>query len=210
MFYYLNGALTLLTASAAVVECGGVGYYLSISGSTYDALVRKGAFDASGNTTGVKVKVYTYLSVTQDGVSLYGFAAESECSVFKLLITVSGVGPKAALAILTAHSCESLAAAIAANDAKAISRAQGVGLKTAQKVILELKDKLAKGFDLAGGDAAGSGSTAGYTPSSAAEEAIEALTVLGYSSGEATKAVRAAGGKTVEDIIRNALALLIK
>ena len=135
----------------------------------------------------------------------------NECNLFKLLITVSGVGPKAAMAILSALSVESFISACAANDAKAISRANGVGLKTAQKIILELKDKVAKGFDMSG-DVLDSISPAGnaYVPSSVTGEAIDALCVLGYTTAEATKAVKACNGNTVEDIIRQALALLMK
>ena len=133
MYYYLNGTLAHLTPSTAVIDCGGVGYLLTISGSTYDSVIKNGGMTASGDTSGIRVKLYTYQAVREDAIELYGFFTESECSLFKLLITVSGVGPKAATAILSALSVESFVAACAANDAKAISRANGVGLKTAQK-----------------------------------------------------------------------------
>jgi len=211
MYYYLNGMLAELSVNMAVIDCAGVGYLLTISGTTYDALVKKGGMTASGEASGAKVKLYTYQAVREDSIELFGFYSMNECNLFKLLITVSGVGPKAAMAILSALSVESFVSACAANDAKAISRANGVGLKTAQKIILELKDKVAKGFDMSG-DVLDSVSPAGnaYVPSSVSGEAIDALCVLGYTTAEATKAVKACSGTTVEDIIRQALALLMK
>lgn len=211
MYYYLNGTLAELSANMAVIDCGGVGYLLTISGTTYDALIKKGGLTASGDASGVKAKLYTYQAVREDAIELFGFYSMNECNLFKLLITVSGVGPKAAMAILSALSVESFVAACAANDAKAISRANGVGLKTAQKIILELKDKVAKGFDMSG-DILDSLSPSGtsYVPSSVSSDAIDALCVLGYTNAEATKAVKACSGSTVEDIIRQALALLMK
>ena len=211
MYYYINGTLAELSASMAVIDCGGVGYLLTISGTTYDALIKKGGMTASGEASGVKTKLYTYQAVREDAIELFGFYSMNECNLFKLLITVSGVGPKAAMAILSALSVESFVSACAQNDAKAISRANGVGLKTAQKIILELKDKVAKGFDMSG-DILDSISPAGgaYVPSSITSEAIDALCVLGYTNSEATKAVKACNGGTVEDLIRQALALLMK
>ena len=211
MYYFLNGTLAELSVNMAVIDCGGVGYLLTISGTTYDTLVKKGGMTASGEASGTKVKLYTYQAVREDAIELFGFYSMNECNLFKLLITVSGVGPKAAMAILSALSVESFVSACAANDAKAISRANGVGLKTAQKIILELKDKVAKGFDMSG-DVLDSVSPAGnaYVPSSVTGEAIDALCVLGYTTAEATKAVKACSGATVEDIIRQALAILMK
>ena len=211
MYYYLNGTLVELSVNMAVIDCAGVGYLLTISGTTYDTLVKKGGLTASGEASGVKTKLYTSQAVREDAIELFGFYSMNECNLFKLLITVSGVGPKAAMAILSALSVESFISACAANDAKAISRANGVGLKTAQKIILELKDKVAKGFDMSG-DVLDSISPAGnaYVPSSVTGEAIDALCVLGYTTAEATKAVKACNGNTVEDIIRQALALLMK
>lgn len=211
MYYYLNGTLTELSPTMAVIDCAGVGYLLSVSTTTYDALVKKGGLTADGEASGVKTKLYTYQAVREDSIELFGFHSLNECNLFKLLITVSGVGPKAAMAILSAHSVESFVAACAANDAKAISRANGVGLKTAQKIILELKDKVAKGFDMSGDvlDSLSPSATT-YVPSSVSSEAIDALCVLGYTTSEATKAVKACSGTTVEEIIRQALALLMK
>ena len=104
MYYYLNGTLAELSASMAVIDCGGVGYLLTISGTTYDALVKKGGMTASGEASGVKTKLYTYQAVREDAIELFGFYSINECNLFKLLITVSGVGPKAAMAILSALS----------------------------------------------------------------------------------------------------------
>ena len=212
MYYYLNGTLAELSVNMAVIDCGGVGYLLNISGTTYDMLVKKGGMTASGEASGVKTKLYTYQAVREDAIELYGFYSQNECNLFKLLITVSGVGPKAAMAILSALTVESFVSACAANDAKAISRANGVGLKTAQKIILELKDKVAKGFEMSGDilDTVSTSGTTAYVPSSVSGEAIDALCVLGYTTAEATKAVKACNGTTVEDIIRQALALLMK
>ncbi len=210
MYGYFNGTLAELLPNSAVIECGGVGYLLTISGTTYDALVKNGGVSASGDTCGLKTKLYAYQAVREDAIELYGFFSESERNLFKLLITVSGGGPKAAMAILSCLSVESFVAACAQNDAKAISRANGVGLKTAQKIILELKDKVAKGFGISEEFAGGGSDSVSYVSSSAAQEAIDALCVLGYTSSEATKAVKACGGTAVEDIIRQALALLMK
>ena len=210
MYYYLCGTLAELSVNMAVIDCGGVGYLLTISATTYDELVKRGGMTASGDASGVKTKLYTYQAVREDAIELYGFYSQNECSLFKLLITVSGVGPKATMAILSALSVESFVSACAMNDAKAISRAQGVGLKTAQKIILELKDKVAKGFDISDSTIAGESSGTVYVPSSVSSEAIDALCVLGYSTSEATKAVKACSGSTVEDIIRQALTLLMK
>ncbi len=210
MYYYLCGTLAELSVNMAVIDCGGVGYLLTISGTTYDELASRGGMTASGDASGAKTKLYTYQAVREDAIELYGFYSQNECSLFKLLITVSGVGPKAAMAILSALSVESFVAACAANDAKAISRAQGVGLKTAQKIIIELKDKVAKGFDISGGDFMQESVGSAYVPSSVSGEAIDALCVLGYTTAEATKAVKACSGSTVEDIIRQALTLLMK
>lgn len=142
MYYYVKGELALLESDRAVIDCGGVGYLLSITKNTYDELVSGGALTASGDAAEKTVKLFTYYHVREDAAELYGFFTENECSLFKLLIGVSGVGPKAALSVLSALSPSSFIAAVLSDDAKAVSKAQGVGLKSAQKIILELKDKL--------------------------------------------------------------------
>lgn len=209
MYYYLFGKLAHLQNDMAVIDCGGVGYLLSISGTTYDLIVKSGAYTPSGDISDIKIKLYTYQAVREDSIELFGFFTLDECSLFKLLISVSGIGPKAGLAILSALSPAGLVGAIAQGDAKAISRAQGVGLKTAQKVIIELKDKVAKGFDTSLEDIPDIG-TSSSVSTSVSQEAIDALCVLGYTNAEATKAVKNSSGATVEDIIRNALLFLLK
>lgn len=209
MFYYLNGKLALLRPELAVIDCGGAGYMLSISAATYAKLAGKHEIFADGTCDGKPEKLYTYFSVKEDSQELYGFYSEEERSVFKLLITVSGIGPKGALSVLSTLGVNEIAAACASGDAKAIARANGIGLKTAQKVIIELKDKIAKtvaveniSADIETGEI--------FDSQSAQSDAISALTVLGYSKGEAAKAVKAAGGGSVEDIIRKSLSLLMK
>jgi len=208
MYYYFNGILTQLNQESAVVECAGVGYLLSISGKTYSKLASLGILSATGEQTRVPVKLYSYYHVREDISELYGFFEEEECTVFKLLITVSGIGPRAAIAILSTLSVRELVLAVAAEDAKAISRAQGVGLKTAQKIIIELKDKILKRFS---GLDTGIAEESDGLPTSAdnANEALNALMVLGYTRNEALSAVKKAEGSSVEDIIRAALKLLM-
>ena len=172
MFYYIKGRLVKLATDFAAVDCGGVGYKLWVSGSTYNDLAPN--FDK-------EVLLYTYLNVREDLMELYGFSTEEEPGLFKLLIGVSGVGPKAAGAILTGLTVQSLTAAINAGDAKAISRAQGVGLKTAQKIILELSGKLAVIESNEGG-----APITGNVDS----DALDALTVLGFRRDEATAALK--------------------
>ncbi len=202
MYYYLNGALALLEPSKAVIDCGGVGYLVFITQKTYDSLAKSGALSASGESTGLMVKLLTHYVVREDAAELYGFYTENECSLFKMLIAISGVGPKAALAILSVLSPEALIMAVTAQDAKAIAKAQGIGLKTAQKIILELKDKLTS-FNVSLDES--------FVPETepddtdAVKEAISALVTLGYTRGEAQNAIRKATGTTVEELIRSAL-----
>ncbi len=207
MFYYINGLLTLLRPDCAVLDCGGVGYLLNISAATFGKLSRTHTISAEGNADGGKAKLYTHFSVKEDGQELYGFFDEEERDVFRLLIGVSGIGPKGALSVLSTLSPSELAAACAADDARAIARANGVGLKTAQKVILELKDKLQKTAFSSEDE------TLSETISerdSAESDALEALLVLGYTKNEAARAVKAAGAGSTEERIRKALTLLMK
>ncbi len=172
MFYYIKGKLVTLANDFAAIDCGGVCYKLWVSGSTHSALAPH---------YGGEALLYTYMNVREDVMELYGFATEEELGLFKMLIGVSGVGPKAAGAILTGLTVQSLTAAINAGDAKAISRAQGVGLKTAQKIILELSGKLTA-IDSADGGAVASGSVD--------NDAMDALMVLGFRRDEATAALK--------------------
>jgi Holliday junction DNA helicase RuvA len=154
MFYYISGQLAHLDPSFAVLDVSGVGYKLTISGSTHSAMPPH--LNTSETPT---VKLYTYLAVREDDIELFGFISEEELSAFKMLITVSGVGPKAAISILSTLTPAKLAIAICTDDKKAIAKANGIGPKTAARIILELKDKLQKEV---GSDA--------YADSPAAEE----------------------------------------
>ena len=147
MFYYLDGTVAEILPYLAVMDCGGVGYACKTTNNTLSSLKK-----------GQKKRLYTYLNVAENVFELYGFASQSELNSFKLLIGVSGVGPKAALAILSAGTPETLAMAIVTGDEKALTAAPGVGKKIAQRIILELKDKMAKetagGLDFSGGKGA--------------------------------------------------------
>lgn len=207
MYYYLNGKVANLMPDRAVIDCAGVGYLLLITRKTYDALVSQGHICADGQTVQANAKLYTYYHVREDAAELYGFYSENECSIFKMLISVSGVGPKVALSILSTLSVQELVSAIAMQDAKAISASPGIGLKSAQKIILELKDKLSADFDTS--EVLEPVSRAEEVPGDIAREAINALAVLGYSRQEATKAVKASKGDTLEQVIKHALSNLI-
>ena len=172
MFYSVRGKLIYMDATTAVVECGGVGYNCQTTMNTLKTL-----------RLGDEVTLYTHLNVREDAMELFGFSTKTELDTFKTLIGVSGVGPKAGLAILSVLSPEQVAMAIATDDVKTITRAQGVGKKIAQRIVLELKDKLAKslatdnGMDQVTGAAVNASS--GNIP-----KAIEALGVLGYAPSD--------------------------
>lgn len=202
MIAYIRGSLSYIEPEEclAVVETGGIGYQILLSGRDFDLL--PGA--------GEEVRLYTYLQVREDGLQLYGFFTREDQKLFKLLIGVSGIGPKGALGILTALSADDLRFAVLADDAKTISKAPGIGHKTAQKLILELKDrlKLEDAFEakLAKTDAGAKAAAAGLTD--AKNEAVEALTALGYSASDALKAVRQVElheAMGVEEILKAAL-----
>lgn len=181
MIYHVNGILELCEPAFCVIDYNGVGYKLSISESTYSSVV---------GHIGEKMKLLTYLQVREDDVELYGFKTNDELSAFKLLITVSGVGPKAAISILSLMTPDRLAAAICSEDAKAISKANGVGPKTAARVVLELKDKMAKqvfATNISVGATAAPAVSVGA--SSNLSEALDALIVLGYNRSDAQRAL---------------------
>ena len=200
MFYHIAGKFVHKEENFAVIDCGGVGYRLTVSMNTADALGY-----ADGERT---VKLYTYLQVREDDVELFGFYTEDELAAFRLLISVSGVGPKAAMSILSLLTPEKLALAVAAEDIKAISRANGVGAKTAARVVLELKDKF-KGISPVSNTTTISSTGAAATAPSSGKlgEALEALTVLGYGRAEVTEALRKLDttSLSVEQIITAAL-----
>ncbi len=179
MIYHINGTLELCELGGCVIDCSGVGYRLTISENTYASIV---------SHTGEKMKLLTYLQVREDGVELFGFKTNDELVAFKLLITVSGVGPKAAMAILSLLTPDRLATAICMDDYKTIAKASGVGPKTAQRVVLELKDKMAK-VPFSTTVAVESTATISVAPNSNLSEALDALIVLGYSRADAQKAL---------------------
>ena len=208
MFYYISGKLAHLDPTFAVVDAGGVGYKLTISGSTHAAMPHRLTVSEPP-----EVKLYSYMAVREDGVELFGFASEEELSSFKLLITVSGVGPKAALSILTQLTPQKLAIAICTEDKKAIAKANGIGPKTAARIVLELKDKLKQQTVFEGDEAISlDESTDLGGSSSKRKDAEDALAVLGYSRSEASSVLRTIDTQSLEldEIIRQALKKLMR
>lgn len=207
MFYYISGNLAHLDPSFAVIDAGGVGYKLTVSGTTYNEIKSRQASESD------TVKLFSYMSVREDGVELFGFSREEELSSFKLLITVSGVGPKAAISILSQLTPQKLALAICTDDKKAIAKANGIGPKTAARIVLELKDKLQKeSFAEDSGLSVAEETLIAASPSGKRRDAEDALTVLGYSRSEASAALRTIDVDNLEldDIIRLALKKLMR
>ena len=194
MYYYIKGTLIKKAENFVVVDCGGVGYMINTSLTSISTL----------GAAGSEVTMYTYLVVREDAMELCGFASIEEKELFLKLISVSGVGPKAAMSILSVGSPSQIAAAIITNDTKTITKAQGVGPKVAQRVILELKDKIDNSeLDI-------SNDTIEVQTDDTRTEAINALIVLGYSPEAATKAVaKTEAGLSVEEMIKKALILLM-
>lgn len=207
MFYYLSGKLTHLEAGFAVLDCGGVGYKLSISGTTYNAMPANRSVAEPP-----VVKLYTHLAVREDDIELFGFFSQTELATFRQLLTVSGVGPKAALSILSSLTPEKFAIAVCTDDKKTIARANGIGPKTAARVILELKDKMMKESEAGFGAAIPASASPVGAPRSAMSEAIDALVVLGYSRAEAMTALKDidASKTELQEIIRLALKKLMR
>lgn len=199
MIYNLRGTLTVADVNYIVVECSGVGFKCFTTLNTVKYLGR----------VGDEVNIFTHLAVREDAMDLYGFATVAELDAFKLLITVSGVGPKAAAAVLSELTPDKLALCIASGDAKAITRAQGVGKKTAERIVLELKDKM-------GAIASESVSQSVINASSAVAdnetaEAVAALVALGYSQSDASMVVGAMDKSlSVDEMIRQGLKQLAK
>lgn len=185
MIAFIQGELCEVGQDTIIVACQGIGYEIQVPVSVAQSLPDPGN----------RVKIYTYTYVREDALGLFGFLTRDDLTVFKLLITVNGVGPKAALAILSSMTADELRFAILAEDAKAISKAPGIGPKTAKRMIIELKDKLDLESMI---DNHGDSST--YAPGNAEaaasvwDEVIMALTALGYSNTEAVRAVRAVSG----------------
>lgn len=192
MYYYVNGTVAEIGPNLAVVDCGGVGYACATTNYTLAQLKR-----------GEQAKLYTYLHVREEIFDLYGFSTQAELSSFKMLLGVSGVGPKAALAILSSGTPDQLALSIVTGDEKSLTGVPGIGKKIAQRIILELKDKLAKeqtGFD------ARMGTLSPIPAGGKTQEAASALAVLGYSSQEISAALKGVDAALpVEEMIRIAL-----
>ena len=199
MFYSITGTLIFTDASIAVIECGGVAFKCI---STFNTLKKLGP-------AGSQATLFTYLNVREDALDLYGFYDLAELECYKMLTGVSGVGPKAGVAILSELTPEKVALCIASGDAKTMTRAQGVGPKLAQRIVLELKDKFkgcfAEGFSddiMAAGIASASGN---------AGEAVSALVILGYSQSEASVAIGKLDNELpVEELIRQGLKMLAR
>ncbi len=190
MFYYVKGELVMTDPQSAVVDCGGVGYKLTVSMNTLSRLTELGK----------KVCLYTHFSVREDAVELFGFYDTEELYAFRLLISVSGVGPKAAIAILSLLSPAKFAVAVSTGDTKTLSKASGVGAKTAARIVLELKDKVSATAVADDGEAVVETARGGII-----DDAIEALMVLGYQRQTAQKVLAGCKGETLEELMRAAL-----
>lgn len=193
MIYNVRGTLTYTDINYAVVECGGVGFKCFVSMTTLKELP----------PLGKEANLYTYLAVREDAMDLFGFATQQELDAFKLLITVSGVGPKAAMAVLSVLPPDRLSIAVSSGDVKSIQSAQGVGKKTAELIVLELKDKM---LGIAPSNAAAVQSIQAVASNSDAQEAVEVLVSLGFNQSDAATVVGAMDkGLSVDDMIRKGL-----
>ncbi len=198
MFYYLSGTVALIDANLAVIDCGGVGYKCFTSNYTLASL-----------QTGKPARLYTHCNIREDAFDIFGFASREELGCFERLLGVSGVGPKAALAILSVVSPDQLTLAVMTQDEKTLTMAQGVGKKMAQRILLELKDKLgAQQLEISTG-----AQVSGAAPvhGSKTAEATAALASLGYSQAEIGAALKGLNveSMTVEEIVRQALRAMV-
>lgn len=195
MIYSVKGELVHMEQNLAVVECGGVGYACRTTANTLSSL-----------RTGETVKLFTYLNVREDSVELFGFADTAELNCFKMLLSVSGVGAKSALSILSIMSPQGFALCVAGGDAKMLSKAQGIGSKTAQRIVLELKDKVGREVTEMNAADYASGISAPVQMGNNYNEALSALTVLGFSSSQAIKALDGLDeNMPVGELVKNAL-----
>ena len=201
MFYYVNGTVTVLEQGLAVIDCGGVGYACHASQNTIGQL-----------KIGAHARLLTYLNVREDIFELYGFIDEEEQSCFKMMIGVSGVGPKAALSILSIAPPDRLALSIITGDEKMLMQAPGIGKKIAQRIVLELRDKMSKEQLETASAASPAVAAAASGGVNHTQEAVAALMVLGYSQAEALHAMEGldAAGMEAEEIIRQCLKKLVK
>jgi Holliday junction DNA helicase RuvA len=201
MYFYVSGVVAHVEPYLAVIDCNGVGYACRTTSYTLSQIKK-----------GDKAKLFTYLSVREDAMDLYGFVSQEELKLFRQLISVSGVGPKAALGILSSSSPANLAMSIITGDEKSLTAAQGVGKKIAQRVILELKDKLAKGQTISASGESVAGPVMTIIPQNKLSEASAALAVLGYSQAEINIALKGIDidSQPLEQIIRLALKNMMK
>lgn len=198
MFYSITGNIVASDATSVALECSGVAFKCNASLNTLKKI----------GSTGNKVTLYTYLSVKEDALDLFGFYDLHELDCFKLLIAISGVGPKAALAVLSEMTPERLALAVSNGDYKSVTKAQGVGPKLAQRIVLELKGKLSVDITDDGADLI---SDFSESAASNIQEAVSALQFLGYTQHDASKAVKSLDSSlSVEEMIKRALTLLSK
>ena len=193
MFSHFEGVVSEKQAGSLVIDCGGVGYLLQVSNTTLSA----------APAVGERMKVYALLSVREDAMELFGFATREERAMFERLRAVSGVGPKMAMQVLSTLSLRDLSIALAAGDATALTRVPGIGKKTAQRLVLELRDKVEEGMLTGAGAAAAPMPAAGY----AAGEAIEALMALGYTASDAARLVSRVADQSdrADELVRLAL-----
>ena len=204
MYSYIKGILTDMDEESIVVETGGIGYHIYTTGQTFRYLP----------SVGEEVKVYTYLHVREDAMLLFGFLTKDELKIYKLLLGVSGIGPKGGLGILSAPGPDDLRFAVASNDVKAIQAAPGIGKKTAEKLILELKDKLKleDALENAANAVQNTADTSAGMANEMTGEAVQALVALGYGNTEALKAVRQVEiteEMSVEDVLRQSLKYML-
>ena len=201
MFFYVSGTVAHVEPYLAVIDCGGVGYACRTTSYTLSQIKK-----------GDKAKLFTYLSVREDAMDLYGFSSGEELKLFQQLISVSGVGPKAALSILSSNTPANLALSIITGDEKALVAAQGVGKKIAQRGSVELQDKLAKGQTISSSGESISGPAVTIIPQNKLSEASAALAVLGYSQAEINAALKGIDidSQSLEQIIRLALKNMMK
>lgn len=200
MIAFVKGELAVVEEDRVIVETGGIGYNIFVSSSTITQLPAEGE----------QVRFYTHMNVKEDAMQLYGFLTRDELKVFRLIIGVSGIGPKGGLGILSQLTPDALRFAVASNDVKAISAAPGIGKKTAEKLILELKDKLSIEDVLHHEEVQSQASTG--LGQEVQSDAVQALVTLGYGSAEALKAVRQVDvgeNATVEEILKKALKYLM-
>jgi Holliday junction DNA helicase RuvA len=200
MFYYIEGKLAHLDYGFAVLDANGVGYKLTITQTTYEAMPPHLSISEAPI-----VRLYTYMAVREDGIELFGFGTNEERACFNQLITVSGVGPKAAMSILSIMTPDALALAISTEDVKAISKASGVGAKTAARIVLELRDKVSK--DMMGSGIPAIQKNLKSVITGPLSEASEALSVLGYDKNSILNALKSIDPKItdVSEIVRIAL-----